>query len=547
MKYWEKYTDRTVYTSDPVPEWDDEQWDQLAPFCPEYAGSVHTEQIRQRHHESSPRYVVRETAIYRGVTHEGKRYSFAKTRSSQSYKRTKDGLVLRLDYRPTNKHINSTHLFSENEPMMLRHVHNVEALREVIGQLPMFSERYPLADDTGTSARFLNTYAQRLSRRTQSAFLDAEDYAQVVKGLYGKRNYRKPLVNLIQQTPAQLTDLLTVFRSLVPIDWIVEAYRTRKIGHDGQRSHIKFFDDREHAILRKMLRELSLPVRKRLLNEIVNHEHTTRLIKDTVYRFAGEPELFDKVMAQGDLSRVRSFHELHQVFIARLAGIEDSGYLTPAQKGKRRRSAAQQRAHHRVVQGHMFMRHRQNGGADMSWEQWMADAQRREAEIERVRAEERERHQAERLQRLRERDAEKAADLDWVPEISPQIDGCRIETQHSSTLTLQIAKDRAQLVQWSETMENCIRDYHSRIGEILLLGVTDSEGVMVANAEIHRSQGIVQMLGRYNNTLRPELFHGIAAALQQFGIGVSERCWGRPRQQPVHTAQHPAQPERRAA
>lgn len=546
MKYWEKYTDRTVYTSDPVPEWDDEKWDQLAPFCPEYAGSVHTEQIRQRHHESSPRYVVRETGIYRGVTPEGKRYDFAKTRSSRSYKRTKDGLVLSLEYDPISKRINSTHLFSENEPRMLRRIYNAEALREVIGQLPVFSERYPLADGTGASARFLNTYAQQLSRRTQSAFLDAQDYAQVVKGLYGKRNYRKPLVNLIQQAPAQLTDLLTVFRSLVPIDWIVEAYRTQ-IGHDGQRSHIEIFDDREHAILRKVLRELSLPVRKRLLNEIVSQEYTTRLIKDTVYRFVGEPELFDKVMAQGDLSRVRSFHDLHQVFIARLAGIEDSGYLTPTQKLGRRRSAAQQRARHRVVQGQMFMRHRQNGDADMSWGQWMADAQRREAEIERIRAEDYERQQAERLQRLRERDAEKAADLDWVPEISPQIDGRRIETQHTSTLTLQIAKDRAQLIQWSETMENCIRDYHSRIGEILLLGVTNSEGDMIANAEIHRSQGIVQMLGRYNNTLRPELFHGIAAALQQFGIGVSERCWGRPRQQPVHTAQHPAQPERRAA
>src|SRR5699024_3241925 len=188
------YTDEIVWTDRKSEEWSDADWDMLEPCGPgAIAGESRFESIRRRRGESSPRISWDSEATKRGELSPRRR-----NKSTTSYRRTASGLVVAVRFEPAKRMHLSRHLWaSEDGEFTVRPdrfhalgVESMETFMQVVGQVPSFEERFPMADQIGLDTMDGNVTEPWFVTRH---FLDAQNFAEVARSMYGARNYRKPL------------------------------------------------------------------------------------------------------------------------------------------------------------------------------------------------------------------------------------------------------------------------------------------------------------------------------------------------------------------
>ncbi|MFJ2778178.1 hypothetical protein [Kitasatospora sp. NPDC087315] len=96
----------------------------------------------------------------------------------------------------------------------------IAAIREHIGELPDWNDRFPLLED----------YRMYPPASDYMPYLDAHDHAQVAKNLFGVRTYRRPLAREVQRLDISTLSWFALFRGLVPVDWLIDAMRTMICG-----------------------------------------------------------------------------------------------------------------------------------------------------------------------------------------------------------------------------------------------------------------------------------------------------------------------------
>ncbi|MCG7308049.1 MULTISPECIES: hypothetical protein [Brachybacterium] len=521
-------------------------------------GRRSVEIVRRRDRESAPRFVESGHTLYVGRRASGKGYSYWSPNYTVSWKRTRDGLVLRTVFEHRKHQYFTSHVFAGSEEERRDHfagparIHARQAFDGVVGSLPVIAERFPLGEQI----------AARLGRDTFEpegaapwpvvhTLLDAEDFAQVARQMYGAKSYRKPLGRAVEHSELSVHPVLMPFRGLVPIDWIIDAYRAEpeiRLGYYFTSVHMRTW--------RLLIRAVGEADRRRFLREIAGGgDAVSGMIYDCARYGANLDVSAVKTALEGrEIGRIRSLHDLHQLVTGRMDALVDDGYRTVTQKAHdRQRTAVEVRAAELIE-----LRHKEADekvtGVHQTWEQWMAgkadrdaDAARRQEiarqarEIaERERREAREREQAQwdadhpeaaarrRREEERRRHAEEQRET-WHKGTREAIEKLTI-----GAMSVRVARDASTLTAWSETLDNCIRSYRSSLRRDLLVGIYEGDQ-LVANAQITYERGLVQMLGRHNRDLPAETFEQIADALGALDIDVSSSCWGAPaeRRRPV--------------
>lgn len=104
------------------------------------------------------------------------------------------------------------------------------------------------------------------------------------------------------------------------------------------------------------------------------------------------------------------------------------------------------------------------------------------------------------------------------------------EYQLSDTHKLIIAQTKRDLVEWGNTMHNCIGGYTYRLGhKSTILGAVYEHNTLCANFEIdnipQRQPRLRQLLGKYNHTLESDLKEKTEQVFKEKGIEVGQ-YWG---------------------
>lgn len=541
------YTDEIVWTDRKSTEWSDADWDMLEPCGPgAIAGESRFESIRRRQGERSPRFVASFSQEIHSLSKTGKRVTRWRNVSTTSYRRTSSDLVVAVRFEPAKRMHVSRHLWaSEDGEFTIRPdgfhavgVESMEPFMQVVGQAPSFEERFPMADQIG-----LDTMHGELSEPWFVArhFLDAQNFAEAARSMYGAKNYRKPLGRALDGANSLAHRALLPFRGLVPVDWIIDAYRAL----DGGSVRHTPTSQEQFDSFRLTLRAFSLADRRRFLREIGERdEGALCAMRDISYE---KPAAIRAGLKGRDLGRARSLGEAHEKMSRVARAARRDGFRTETEKTVARREkgrAVAQRMAREIRERSEYERLIGRTLTDVEWEASAEDRARRADEMAAIReadrrrrmteeqraAEQRAREREERAAEARRRQQEeyerkRAEELIWHREVTPKLDGLSRDG-----MRFEIAEEPATLDRWSDEMDHCIDSYDHLISTEVIGGIyRESDGKLMLNFAANKGEGVYQCLGNLNRPTGENTWAVLAQVFESVGIDTTGRCWGSPK------------------
>ncbi|WP_093802237.1 hypothetical protein [Streptomyces sp. Wb2n-11] len=374
----------------------------------------------------------------------------------------------------------------------------IAAIREHIGKLPNWNDRFPLL-------------AEDWQYRPASAYLpylDAHDHAQVAKNLFGVRAYRRPLAREVERLDINTLSWFAMFRGLVPVDWLIDAMRTTETtsGHSLMERPLTSLQQRG---IRSILRRTPQPVLRRILKEPVHQARRT--LADaadcTAHRLAvtRDLDLLPEIIAARGQRRVRGSRDLEHL-VRDLPAIE-------------RWHDSRGRTAQRVIQEEIYglremedynrvIRLLPEGTAQVAdWNLWKNETFRVQAlsliedrRRELMAARDRERYEREEARRL-ERIARQAERHQWALQTAALLDG----REAAPGLNLVVAQDAETLSRWGAMLNNCIGAYAGELELDVFAAVCEADGRVRLNLQITQSHGVEQILGKNNRDAVREL------------------------------------------
>lgn len=531
------YTDDIVWSERRSEDWSDERWDRILPLAAAESGGLSEfESIRQRDGERAPRYVKSTFIEMRSKTKTGKRLTRWVNEFTTSYRRTADGLVVATNFVPKKGLHLSHHLWARDVPgaIGMSQIHDQEAFQRVVGEIPRPEDRFPLREQTG-----IVEYLERRGEfRFQAPwhvtkhFLDAENFAEVAKSMYGAKNYRRPLGRAVQEARFSTHAVLSQFRGLVPVDWIIDAYRSLDGAHALQHPRNSVTAES----LRLSIRAFSEADRRRFLREIGRGEGDDAL-RDMTYE---TPKSLREVIGGRDLGRARSLGEAHEKISRAMRHARRDGHRTDVEKKLDRRTRGREVAIRLATESRDRAQCELEFGRALSDAEWIerADEWRArkaaEREIEHraamarrdAGAAERElRRAAERTEREKRIFGERAAAKAWRDEVVKKVHGLTRDG-----LTVRIAEDAKTLDGWADQMDHCIDTYASKVDIEVLGGIfRESDGKLMLNIAASQRRGVYQCLGKHNRPTGPATWPIIESIFRDAGAAPTGTVWGAPK------------------
>lgn len=541
------YTDEIVWTDRKSSEWSDADWDMLEPCGPgAIVGESRFESIRRRRGESSPRFIASLSQEIRSLSKTGKRVTRWRNKSTTSYRRTASGLVVAVRFEPAKRMHISRHLWaSEDGEFTARPdgfhavgVESMEPFMQVVGQVPSFEERFPMADQIGLDTMHGGVTEPWFVARH---FLDAQNFAEVARSMYGARSYRKPLGRAIDGAHSLAHRALLPFRGLVPVDWIIDAYRAI----DGHPVRCAPTSQEEFDAFRLTLRAFSLADRRRFLREIGERdEGALYAMRDISYE---NPAAIRDGMKGRDLGRARSLGEAHEKMSRVARAARRDGFRTETEKAVARKEkgrAVAQRMEREIRERGEYERLIGRTLTDAEWEASAEDRARRADEMAAIReadrrrrmteeqraaeqrARERERRAAEeRRRRQEEYERLRADEIAWHREVAAKLHGLSRDG-----MRFEIAEESATLDRWSDEMNHCIDSYDHLVRTEVLGGIyRESDGKLMLNFAANMNEGVYQCLGNVNRPTGENTWAVLVEVFGSVGIEPKGRCWGSPK------------------
>ncbi|MYR63180.1 hypothetical protein GTY54_45600 [Streptomyces sp. SID625] len=372
----------------------------------------------------------------------------------------------------------------------------IATIREHIGELPNWNDRFPLLQ------------GDRPDRRPASAYLpylDAHDHAQVAKNLFGVRAYRRPLAREVERLDISTLGWFALFRGLVPVDWLIDAIRATETA-DG-RNLMGVMDQppltsKQRRGIRSILRRTPQPVLRRILKEPVHQARRT--LTDaadcTAHRLAitRDLDLLPEIIAARGQRRVRGSRDLEHL-VRNLPAIER--WHNPRSRTALHVIQEEIHALHEMEHYNQEIRLLPEGTAQVAdWDLWKNEEFRVQAlsliedrRRELMAARERERYEREEARRL-ERIAEQAQRHHWALQTAALLDG-RVA---APGLRFVVARDAKTLSRWGAMLNNCIGGYADELELDVFAAVCDADGRVRLNLQITQLHGVSQILGKYN-------------------------------------------------
>ncbi|MCM2392631.1 PcfJ domain-containing protein [Streptomyces albipurpureus] len=384
----------------------------------------------------------------------------------------------------------------------------IALIREHIGELPNWNDRFPLLKDD----------RQDRPAFTYLPYLDAHDHAQVAKNLFGVRAYRRPLTREMERLDISTLNWFALFRGLVPVDWLIDAMRATKTAGGRDLTSL------QQRGIRSILRRTPQPVLRRILKEPVHQARRTLAdaANCTAHRLAvtRDLDLLPEIIAARGQRRVRGSRDLERL-VRDLPAIER--WHDPRGHTARRVIVEEICALRQMEDYNREIRLLPEGTAQVAdWYLWKDEAFRVRALglIENRRRElmaafDRERHEREEDRRL-ERIARQAQRHTWALQTAALLDG----REAAPGLNLVVARDAETLSRWGAMLNNCIGGYAGELELDVFAAVCDADGRVLLNLQITQSHGVEQILGKYNRDAVREL--GEAAQQVVDGLGAME-------------------------
>ncbi|MFG3403697.1 PcfJ domain-containing protein [Streptomyces sp. NPDC048142] len=387
----------------------------------------------------------------------------------------------------------------------------IAAIREHIGELPNWNDRFPLLKDG------------RLDRPTSAylPYLDAHDPAQVAKNLFGVRAYRRPLAREVERLDISTLGWFALFRGLVPVDWLIDAMRTTKATDGRREMRQRSLTYLQQRGIRSILRRTPQPVLRRILKEPVHQARRT--LADaadcTAHRLAvtRDLDLLPGIIAARGQRRVRGSRDLEHL-VRDLPAIER--WQNPRGRAAQRVTVEEICALREMEDYNREVRLLPEGTAQVAdWGLWKDETFRaqalrliRDRRRELMAAHDRERYEREEARRL-ERIARQTQRHAWALQTAALLDG----REAAPGLKLVVARDAETLSRWGAMLNNCIGGYAGELELDVFAAVCEADGRVRLNLQISQSHGVEQILGKYNRDAVREL----GEAAQQVVDGLS--------------------------
>ncbi|MFI1408825.1 hypothetical protein ACH4Y0_02630 [Streptomyces sp. NPDC020707] len=369
----------------------------------------------------------------------------------------------------------------------------IAAIREHIGELPNWNDRFPLLKND-------------LQRRPASAYLpylDAHDHAQVAKNLFGVRAYRRPLAREVERLDISTLSWFAMFRGLVPVDWLIDAMGTTSLVRELPLTSL------QRRGIRSILRRTPQPVLRRILKEPVHQARRT--LADaadcTAHRLAvtRDLDLLPEIIAARGQRRVRGSRDLEHL-VRDLPVIER--WHNP--RGRTAQRVVQEEIHalREMEDYNREIRLLPAGAAQVAdWDLWRDEAFRVQAlgliedrRRELMAARDRERYEREEARRL-QRIAKQAQRHQWALQTAALLDG----REAAPGLSLVVARDAETLSRWGAMLNNCIGGYAGELELDVFAALCEADGRVRLNLQITQSHGVEQILGKNNRDALREL------------------------------------------
>lgn len=373
----------------------------------------------------------------------------------------------------------------------------IAAIREHIGQLPSWNDRFPLLE-----TELVTAYAYL-------PYLDAYNHAQVAKNLFGVRAYRRPLAREVERLDINTLTWFALFRGLVPVDWLIDAMSATSAAGDSSRMREQSLTSLQRRGIRSILRRTPQPVLRRILKEPVHQARRTLAdaANSTAHRMAvtRDLDLLPEIIAARGQRRIRDSRDLEHL-------VRD---LPPIERWNDPRG----RKAERVMQNEIYSLHEmeryneqlqqlpEGTGPAATWDLWkdetfrqraldLIEDRRRELMAARQRAAF-EREEARRLERIQQQ----AQRHQWAKETAALLDGKEV----APGLTLAVARDAETLLRWGAMLNNCIGGYARELELDVFVAVCEADDRVRLNLQITERQGVEQILGKNNRDVVREL------------------------------------------
>ncbi|MFK0179629.1 PcfJ domain-containing protein [Streptomyces xanthochromogenes] len=375
----------------------------------------------------------------------------------------------------------------------------IAAIREHIGELPDWNDRFPLLKGDrqgGPAASYL-------------PYLDAHDYAQVAKNLFGVRAYCRPLAREVERLDISTLGWFAMFRGLVPVDWLIDAMRITKTA--GGRGLIRqpSLTSLQQRGIRSILRRAPQPVLRRILQEPVHQARRT--LADaadcTAHRLAvtRDLDLLPEIIAARGQRRVRGSRDLEHL-VRDLPAIQR--WHNPRGQTAVRVVLAEIHALREMEHYNREIQLLPQGTAQVAdWNLWKDEAFRVQAlgliedrRRELMAAHDRERYEREEVRR-HERIAKQAQRYQWALQTAALLDGREV----APGLSLVVARDAETLSRWGAMLNNCIGGYARELELDVFAAVCEADGRVRLNLQITQLHGVEQILGKNNRDAVSEL------------------------------------------
>lgn len=368
---------------------------------------------------------------------------------------------------------------------------------EYLGEPRARKEFYPLAEE-------YRLFEHIADPKFIAAFELSETPRDLALKLFGKKNFRKPLVKATAQADVRYLYMAWCLRSKeVPIEWFINYLREhpRDNETDDEARRDRWFRPNPAKGMRDHLRRLDSRSIRRIL-----HEDWNQTLVNDIPRQRVDP----------NLTHVDSLEDLHNKEIA---------YTHHMQRIEREIKAAKDARERARMERYWAS---PEGQARRARE--LAEAEARRTEEERIRAERERQWEEERKKWEEEMRKANAARFAARDEAVKKLSGTR------KGIKWVVGKDGKQLTEWGTLMNNCIGGYSHHITNAtgILLGFYRGDK-LIANAEIDiandGSMRIVQLLGERSRNLKPETVETILGHMTKCGVDSSGQWWGKPDQQ----------------
>ncbi|MEW1548421.1 hypothetical protein [Streptomyces tsukubensis] len=387
----------------------------------------------------------------------------------------------------------------------------IAAIREHIGELPNWNDRFPLLKD----------YGMYPPASDYMPYLDAHDHAQVAKNLFGVRTYRRPLAREVQRLDISTLSWFALFRGLVPVDWLIDAMRTIKAAGGRDLMRQPPLTSLQRRGIRSILRRTPHQVLRRILKEPVHQARRTLAdaANCAAHRLAvtRDLDLLPEIIAARGQRRIRGSRDLEHL-VRDLPAIER--WRDPRGRTTQRVMAEEICALREMEDYNHEIRLLPEGTAQVAdWYLWKDEAFRlralsliEERRHELMTARDRERHEREETRRL-ERVAKQNQRHQWALTTATLLDG----REAAPGLRFVVARDAETLSRWGAMLSNCIGGYSGDLELDVFAAVCEADGAVRLNLQISQSYGVEQILGKYNQDALREL--GEAAQQVVDGLG----------------------------